>query len=367
LEKDVSIINEYKKEIFKEKTRISGKTIQSPSLLEQSASQWKKKKELKERHTQTEIIKKSENLKVSFREDSSKEIINYDKRKEYYPPTTDSNEAIWAQYSPLNKQEGEKEKQIPLNTATVVAIRKKLIAKEWARALGKKTQNNDTYHLEQEADKWWQKKEEKKKEAERERIRYEQYKKTLNEILSEFSKILREKKVIKNPKELSDLLLKLLEDAGEIFNIEWQEKKCIIWIETWKEKKIRRIAGLNIPIIYRIEIDENLEISSCKKVEEGEALKKLRVDVLNRSLSKRLEEISFNLNDKKQTREFLENILCEAGRLIDLEHSGYNWLATIESWENMMQRNLKRKGKPPIITEQIQFSSKDGKLKIALQ
>ena len=367
MKKNVSIINEYKKEIFKEKTRISGKTNQSPSLLEQSASQWKKKKELKERHTQTEIIKKSENLQVSFREESSKEIINYDKRKEYYPPITDSNEVNWAQYSPFNKQEGEKEKQISLNTATVVSIRKKLIAKEWARALGKKTQNNDTYHLEQEADKWWKNKEEKKKEAERERIRYEQYKKTLNEILLEFSKILREKKVIKNPKELSDLLLKLLEDAGEIFNIEWQEKKCIIWIETWKEKKIRRIVGLNIPAIYKIEINDNLEIFSCEKVENEKALKNLWADVLNRSLGKRLEEISFNLNDKKQTREFLENILCEAGRLIDLAHSGYNWLATIESWENMRQRNLKRKGKPPIITEQIQFSSKDGKLKIALQ
>jgi len=359
MEKNINIGAETKREISREKDRIYKKKIKSPSLLEQAASQWEKKKELEERQGQKEILKKNETL--------FKENTDYEKQKLFSQTTTYSSEANWAQYSPFNKKEGEKEKQIPLNTATVVAIRKKLIAKEWARALGKKTQNNDIYNLKRQADSWWQKKEEKKKEAEKERIRYEQYKKTLNEILSEFSKILREKKVIKNPKELSDLLLKLLEDAGEIFNIEWQEKKCIIWIETWKEKKIRRIAGLNIPIIYRIEIDENLEISSCKKVEKGETLKKLRVDVLNKSLSKRFEEISFNLNDKKQTREFLENILCEAGRLIDLEHSGYNWFATIESWENMRQRNLKRKGKPPIITEQIQFSSKDGKLNIYSQ
>lgn len=359
MKKDVNILTEYKKEIFKEKTRVLGKKVQSLSPLEQAASQWEKKKELEKKQGQKEILKKNEA--------SVKENTDYEKQKLFSQTTTDSNEANWAQYSPLNKKEGEKEKQIPLNTATVVSIRKKLIAKEWARALGKKTQNNDIYNLKRQADKWWQKKEEKKKEAEKERIRYEQYKKTLNEILSEFSKILREKKVIKNPKELSDLLLKVLENAGEIFNIEWQEKKCIIWIETWKEKKIRRIAGLNTPIIYRIEINENLEISFCKKVEKVEALKKLRVEVLNKSLSKHLEEISFNLNNKKQTREFLENILSEAGRLIDLEHSGNKWLATIESWENMRQRNVKRKGKPPIITEQIQFSSKDGKLKIVLQ
>ena len=359
MKKDVNILTEYKKEIFKEKTRVLGKKVQSPSLLEQAASQWKKKKELEGRQGQKEILKKNE---VSVKENT-----DYEKQKLFSQTTTDSNEANWAQYSPFNKQDGAKEKQVPLNTATVVAIRKKLIAKEWARALGKKTQKNDTYNLERQADKWWQKKEEKKKEEEYEKIRCEQYKKILNEIISEFSKILREKKVIKNPKELSDLLLRLLENAGEIFNIEWQEKKCIIWIETWKEKKNRRIAGLTIPKIYRIEINENFEISSCKKVENEKALKKLRVEVLNKSLSKRLEEISFNLDDKKKTREFLENILCEAGRLIDLEHSGYNWLATIESWENMRQRNLKRKGKPPIITEQIQFNSKDGKLKIYSQ
>jgi len=368
LKKDVNIINEYKKEIFKEKTRVSGKKIQPPSLLEQAASQWKKKKELKEGHTQTEILKKSENLKVSFREDSSKEIINYDKRKEYYPPTTNSNEANWVQYqhSPEKKKESEKEKQIPLNTATVIKIRKKMIADEWRRALGKRSQGNNFSNLERQADEWWQKKEEKKEEAEKERIRCGQYKKTLSEIILEFSKILREKKVIKNHKELSDLLLKLLENSGDIFNIEWQEKKCIIWIETWQEKKNRIIAGLNIPTIYRIEINENLEISSCKKVENEKTLKKLRVEVLNKLLNQRLEEVSLNLNDKKQTREFLEDILCEAGHLINLEHSGYEWLATIESWENMRQRNLKRKGEPPIITEQIQFSSKDGRLKIVL-
>ena len=155
MEKDVSIINEYKKEIFKEKTRVLGKKTQSPSLLEQAASQWEKKKELEERQGQKEILKKNEIL--------FKKNTDYEKQKLFPQTTTDSNEVNWAQYSPFNKQEGEKEKQISLNTATVVAIRKKLIAKEWARALGKKTQNNDTYHLDQEADKWWQKEEEKKK------------------------------------------------------------------------------------------------------------------------------------------------------------------------------------------------------------
>lgn len=366
MKKDVNILTEYKKEIFKEKTRVLGKKVQSLSPLEQAALQWKKKKELEERQGQKGILKKNEHLRISSGETLPKEVVNYDKQRLFSPQVVESNENSWVQYKPWKKEEDKKGKQISLNTATVVAIRKKLVAKEWARALGKRSQDNNSCDLERQADIWWQRKEEKKKEEENEKIRCKQYKKILNEIISEFSKILREKKVIKNPKELSDLLLKLLENDGEIFNIKWEEKVCIIWIETWQEKKNRRIAGLTIPKIYRIEINENFEISSCKKVENEKALKKLRVEVLNKSLSKRLEEISFNINDKKKTKEFLEDILCEVGSLINLEHSGNKWLATIESWENMRQRNIKRKGKPPIITEQIQFTNKDGKLKIAL-
>jgi len=272
LKKEVNIITEYKKEISKEKNRALGKKIQAPSPLEQAALQWKKKKELEGRQGQKEIIEKNEHLQISPGETLSKEEVNYNKRKLFSPQVADSNENSWVQYRPLDKKENKKEKQIPLNTATVVKIRKKMIADEWARALGDRRQHANLCNLEQQAAVWLQRREEKNKEEKKEKIRCEQHKKVVNGILVEFSKKLRDKKVAENPEKLSDLFQILLENAGEVFNIEWQEKKCIIWIETWAEKKIRRIAGLNIPKIYRIEINENLEIASCKKVENEKAL-----------------------------------------------------------------------------------------------
>ena len=267
MKKDVNIITEYKKEISKEKTRALGGKIQSPSPLEQAASRWRKKKELEERQVQKEIIKKNEHLQISPGETLPKEGVNYNKRKLFSPQVVDSNENSWVQYIPLDKKENKEEKQIPLNTATVVKIRKKMIADEWARALGRRTQAASFCDLERQAVVWLQRREEKNKEEKKEKIRCEQHKKAVNKILAEFSKKLKEKEVAENPKKLSDLFQLLLENAGEVFNVEWQEKKCSIWIETWAEKKIRRIAELTIPKMYRIEINENFEIASCRKVE----------------------------------------------------------------------------------------------------
>ena len=366
MKKVVNIITEHKKEISKEKTRALGGKIQSPSLLEQAASKWKKKKELEERQVQKEIIEKNEHLQISPGETLPKEGVNYNKRKLFSPQVVDSNENSWVQYIPLDKKENKEEKQISINTATVIKIRKKMIADEWARALGNRRQNTNLCNLEQQAVVYSQRREEKNKEEKKEKIRCEQHKKAVNKILAEFSNKLRDKKVAENPEKLSDLFQISLENAGEVFNVEWQEKKCIIWMETWTEKKIRRIAELTIPKIYKIEINENLEIASCKKVENEKALKKLRVETLNKFFSKHLEEISFDINNEKNTKEFLEDTLCEVGSLINLKHSGNKWLATIEFWDNMRKRNVKRKEKSPIITEQIQFINKDGKLKIVL-
>jgi len=363
MEKNVNVRAETIREISKEKARIFRKEIQSPSLLEQAALEWRKKKELKERQREKKILKKNESLGHSFREAFAKEVVNYDKRKLFSSQVIESDKGDWVQYNPWKKEEDKKRKEIPLNMATVVAIRKKLVAKEWARALGKKTQDSGFCDLERQAAVWQQKREEEKKKEEEIKMRIEQHKEVLSKTLTEFGKRLREKKDIIDPKELADLMQELLENTGEIFDIEWQEEGCLIWIEPWVEKRFRRISGLDIPIIYRVKIDENFEIASYKKVENEEVIKGLRVEILNKSLRESLEKgVPFNIDDKEQVRQFLEDKLLEVGRLINLEHSGSGWLAMIEPWEEMRLRNTKRRGKLYIVTEQIQISWKDGKL-----
>ena len=165
---------------------------------------------------------------------------------------------------------------------------------------------------------------------------------------------------VMDPKELAVLMEESLANAGEVFDIEWQEDGCLIWIEPWEEKKLRRFSGFDIPVIYRAKIDEKLEITSYEEVEDEEVIESLKEEILTRPLRESLEGVSFD--DEEQAQQFLEDKLSEIGRLISLERTESGWLATIEPWEEMRLRNIKRKGKPPIVTEAIEINWKDGEL-----
>ncbi|MDI6889683.1 MAG: hypothetical protein QMC83_01910 [Thermodesulfovibrionales bacterium] len=368
MEKNVNVRAEAIKEISKEKARIFRKKTEGPSLLEQAALAWKKKKEAEVRQRQKETLKKEEAFGPSFRETFAKEVVDYDKRRLSTSAKGESDEIGWVQYKPWQKEEDEKKKkQIPLNMATIVAIRKKLIAMEWARALGKRNQDTRFHDLEQEAAMWKQRREEAGRRKEEIRMRIEGHKEVLSEALIEFSKGLRDKRDTMNPKELSALLEESLENAGEVFDIEWKENECLVWIEPWEEKKLRRLLGFDIPVIYRVKIDENLEITSYEKVEDEEIIESLREEILTKPLRESLEGISFNIDNEKETQQFLEDKLSRIGRLISLERTESGWLATVESWEEMRIRNIKRSGKPPVVTEEIEINWKDGKLEFALE
>ena len=159
------------KEISKEKARMFGKKVEAPSLLEHAASVWEKKKEADDRQRQSQMLKREEALGLSFHKAIAKELVEADKRRlANLSPAESKDEAGWIQFNPWTKeQEGKKEKQIPLNMATVVAIRKKLVAMEWARALGKKKQDGRFYDLEREAADWYKKREDEKRRKEEKR------------------------------------------------------------------------------------------------------------------------------------------------------------------------------------------------------
>lgn len=363
MEENVNVRVEAIREISKEKARIFRKKTEGPSPLEQAALAWKKKKEAEVRQRQKEAPKKEEAFGLSFRETFVKEVVDYDKRKLLTGPKVESDGIGWVQYKPWRKEEDEKKKKPrSLNTSSIVAIRKKLISREWARALGKRTQDTRFHDLEREAVVWKQRKEEEKRRKEEIRMRIEKHKEVLNEALSEFGKSLREKKATLDPKESSALMEESLANVGEVFDIEWQENRCLIWIEPWEERKRRRIFGFDIPNIYRVEINESFQISSFEKVEDEEVIEGLRDDFLTKPLKRSLERVSFNIDNEDEAKQFLEDRLSEIGRLISLERTEGGWLATIEPWEEMRIRNMKRAGKPPIVTDEIEISWKDGKL-----
>ncbi|MCG2710651.1 MAG: hypothetical protein L6246_10105, partial [Thermodesulfovibrionales bacterium] len=151
MEKNVNVRVEAIREISKEKARIYRKKTEGPSPLEQAALAWKKKKEAEVRQRQKEAPKKEEAFGLSFRETFVKEVVDYDKRKLLTGPKVESDGIGWVQYKPWRKEEDEKKKKPrSLNTSSIVAIRKKLISREWARALGKRTQDTRFHDLERE-------------------------------------------------------------------------------------------------------------------------------------------------------------------------------------------------------------------------
>jgi hypothetical protein len=386
---EVSAGAEALKEISREKARMFGRKVEAPSALEHAALAWEVKEQAKERQSQKETLRRKDVSGLSFHKAIAKEVVDYDKaRLAELSQAESKDETDWIQFNPLTKEhKEEKDKQIPLNMATVVAIRKKLIAAEWARALGKSTRDNRVADLERQASDWYRKREDERRRKEEIETRIEKHKESLSEILIEFAKTLREKKEATtgpfraksraeveqfrvrtkamDPKNLAGLLEASLADAGEVFDIEWQEDGCLLWIEPWEEKKLRRISGFDIPVIYRARIDENLEVISYEEVEDEAVIESLKREILTKPLKRSLEEVSVNVDDEEQAEQFLEDKLSEIGRLIDLERTASGWLATIESWEEMRLRNVKRKGEPPMVTDQIEIIWKDGELEFA--
>ncbi len=373
MKSDTNVSSQAMKEISKEKARILGKKSTKPSLLEQEAKNWRNEKRIENFEKQKEMASTeiSEKLKktsdsIAFKENFVKKVNAYEKQK-LSGSSSKSESQSWAQFNPWKKEEDKKRKEIPLNMATVVAIRKKLIAQEWARVLGKKTNDRRHNDLDQVASSWFKKREEDRIIKEETKRKIEKYKNSIHQILIVFCKNLNEKKdiLLLNPDEISKLMEQTFENFGDVFDIDWQENACVILLEPWEEKRNRKISGLNNPMLFRIIIDENLEVKSFEKVSDDEIIKSMKEQILTKPIRKSIEELSSKIENEIQAKQFLEDIFAKVGRLMELRRTLDGWLAIIETWEEMRLRNIERGGEPPIVTDEINILWRDGKLEFS--
>jgi len=344
--KGANIRAQAKKEIALEKDRILRKKGETPSLLEKAALAWKKTKEADEREKQKENFQREAEGSFNYQELLSQQIVQYDKQKLF-------KETDWSQYKPWQKKEGEKEK-VSLNTATVRAMAKKLIAREWRRALGK-PQSSEFDSLERTASSWKKRKDEEKRKKEEMKQKMSRQKKILKEALYQFGQKLRQEKDTIKPEEAAALIEETLESVGEIFDIEWHKQGCYIWLESWEEKKTRRISGDTLPVVYRAKIDQNLNIASFQIVDKEETRLKMRQELLFKPLQGLL------IDDEKEAEEVLEGILSNMGRIINLKRTNKGWTAAVEPWERLRVRNIKNKGKCPVKGIKIEVNWSEGK------
>lgn len=258
--KETSVCAAARKEIDKEKDRILRKKKRIPSPLEQAALAWKKKKEEEKRRAEQEkrVQREQQTPMISVQKiPAQAKVLNN--------RTDDAMQ--WKQY---RWREEEKEmKRLRLNEATIRGLGKRLIAKEWARALGRKTEDTRVLALEQEATEYRKRKEEEKRRAEQEKERAEKQKEMLRNSLGTFGKKFLEVKGSVTQEMAAKLFEGALESVGEIIEVNWTEDGCEAHIEPWEEKKLRKKRQVSSPVIYKVNIDKMLKIVSYERINQG--------------------------------------------------------------------------------------------------
>ena len=260
-----------------------------------------------------------------------------------------------------------------LNTVTIWCAARKMMDREWARAKGIKKRDPRVVALEQQAESWGARQEGEKRKQEEDRERALEQKRKIEEPLHIFADRLLAKKEEEGqltPKGVNDLLEEILGDAGRIYQINWLKDGCEIWLEPWEEKRMREKMQETEPAIYRLVIDDNLDIVSYDLVRDQELKTEKRKELFHKDLQViedeakvSEEEVGLVVEDEEEVKRFLEEKLSKIGRIEEFRKwTHLSWTVLIEPWDEMQKRNLERKGEPPIVTERILARVVKGKL-----
>lgn len=249
----------------------------------------------------------------------------------------------WKPYQP---ERGNVEGKLrDLNPASISLMARKIMAREWAMALGRRGWvESEQAGIERGAEEY-----RKKKGAERERKEIEQHRATgqraaLEAAIRAFGRNLLEVPKPVSPERAEALLEEALSKVGDIIRIIWQPDGCHILLEPWEEKRLRRKSGDTVPAVFQATIDENLMVGSFQKIQDPQLLQESQNDLILRNIL-----ASFSKSPQKDFHAF-ENAVSEGGRIIRSTKMDGGWKINFEPWEEMRKRNVERKGRPPVVT-----------------
>jgi len=326
------------KEIAREKERMLGKDSARPYSPEEDGR--------RENYQPQQEEKKPFPEEETFFEQISPDKINLAERR------ADDSSFSWMQYSPW-RQEGKKKTPKLLNTATIWCMAKRMIAQEWRRARGTKKKDFGLDRLQREVATWEERKKAQKIQQQEAQARLRKHKEKFDEAL----RIIGERMVQGKDNLTSKGALRLIEDAmgdiGKVYNVEWRNDGFDVWIEPWEEKWPRQKRGETLPVIYRLRINDNLEMVSYELVEDKEIRREQTEKMLANQIEKSVDEKCLE-GDEQDIKASLKKRIDQIGRLIELKRQKENiWIATVEPWEEMRRRNIERKGQEPVVTEAI--------------
>ncbi|MCK4418772.1 hypothetical protein KAV79_03105, partial [Candidatus Aerophobetes bacterium] len=324
------------REIAREKARIPGERPLAPYSPEEDRK--------RENYQPQQEKKKPSPEEETFFEQISPDKINLAERR------ADDSSFSWMQFSPWRK-EGEEKKPKSLNTATIWCLARKMIAREWRRAKGIKKKDFSLDLLEREAAAW---KEEKEVQGTRQpEVDVSKHKEKFDEALRIIGERMLEEKDNSTSREALRLIENAMESIGKVYNVEWRNDGFDVCIEPWEERRSGQKRGETLPIIYKLRINDNLQMVSYELVEDEKIRRKQKERMLTNQLEKLIDEKSLK-GDEQDIKVSLEKRIGQVGRLIELKKQEENiWIAIIEPWEEVRRRNIERKGQGPVITEAI--------------
>jgi hypothetical protein len=276
------------------------------------------------------------------------EEVGWAKESVELPSPADEMEDGWLHSRKLPEVVGQRDlmdKERCANTASIWRFARKLMAREWRRALNKPEPNEGLAFLEEEAARIREEIDEEKlrkmiedEAVQRAERQVSMMADAMRDIADDFPVGGREADAL----ELADKVIGAAADVGYVLDVEWGSETCEIWLEPWEERKLRRIRRRERPVIYHIGISEGMEV-----VLRGI----FHVDALPGEISAGgIKEVEGSLAPGTRLLELgvgeeplpaLEKRLSELGRVCVIEQDEDGWRAELEPWMEVRERRLR--------------------------
>ena len=345
-----------------ERAKALGIPLNKPetSELERQAREWKGREEAKKVEDQSQEsnfqgdLQEAESVisdPASGIRDEGDVGLGMWKEGNYHSPSGSKSSASETEihegfdWKPYRSEQGEgKKKPRNLNNASVSRIARKIMAREWAAALGNRSPDNGQVIIEREAEKQRQKKVAEREQKEIEEQRLQKQRIAIEEALRALGQKLLEMTEPVNPETIETILETTFSEVGELTGINWQPDGCSILLEPWEEKKLRNEGKETMPAVFEAAIDDSLSLASYRRVEETAVLRQIRNDMFLKRIINNFRKTSV------QDIHAFEDAVAEGGRIIQLKQVNESWNVKFEPWQEMRKRNIERKGKPPVVT-----------------
>jgi len=324
-----------------ERAKALGRELKSSrlSVLERQALEWKRCEEVEKSKGK---LSSQDNHRESCILDHVSAVKDQTMDLE---PSKDPKTIEGFDWEPYRPEQGKAEvKAKNLNSASIGCLARKIMAREWAKALGGSSRESEQASIERKASQYKQKKEAERERQKLERKRANKQRTALENAVQAFGRnLLRAPKPV-SPESAEALLDEALSEVGDTISIAWEPDGCHILLEPWEEKRLRRKMGETVPAVFRATIDDNLNLTSYQRVEDPQVLQQTQKDIIFKKIL-----LSCRKSPGKDSHAF-ENAIAEGGRIIQTMKMDGGWKIKFEPWEEMRRRNTERKGQPPVVT-----------------